>query len=52
MQKSISFYEKKTKFYNPLLYSLGIVVAYLKGVSHRSFYLKEKNYNLKDQWYK
>jgi glycosyltransferase involved in cell wall biosynthesis len=52
MQKSISFYEKKTKFYNPLIYSLGIVVAYLKGVSHRSFYLKEKNYNLKDQWYK
>lgn len=51
IERFISFFERKTSFYLPLIYNLGITIAYLKGVSLRSYYSKENNQSSKNEWY-
>ena len=52
IERFISFFERKTSFYISLLYNIGITIAYLKGVSLRSYYIKENNQSSKNEWYK
>ncbi len=52
IERFISFFERKTSFYFPLLYSIGITIAYLKGVALRSYYSNENNQSSKNEWYK
>ena len=52
IERFVSFIERKTSFYFPLLYNIGIAIAYLKGVTLRSYYREKKNFNLRYEWYK
>jgi glycosyltransferase involved in cell wall biosynthesis len=52
IERFVSFIERKTSFYFPLLYNIGIAIAYLKGVTLRSYYREKKIFNLRYEWYK
>ncbi len=52
IERFISFIERKTSFYFPLLYNIGIATAYLKGVALRKYYREKKIFNSRYEWYK